>query len=78
MERQPARERDVLGLLVLDTPLLAERLLRFALHGRVTVREHEGRKLTHARANQAEILSRLEEARIPALPVRQQGFDTFA
>ena len=74
---QPDRQARRLRL-ILDRPLLLERLQRLALHGRVPVRQHQRRWRTDARANQSEIGGGVEQARIPALPARQQRLHLLA
>jgi len=64
--------------LVLDQPLFAKRLQRLALNGSMPIRQHERRRCAHPRAYQAEIGSRVEQARVPALPARQKNLHLFA
>ena len=61
-----------------DAPLLFERLQRLGLDMRMSTRQHQHRRWAYARANQSQILSRIEQARIPALPGRQQELHLLA
>ena len=64
--------------LVFHAPLVFERLQCFALHARVSIGQHQKRRGADARANQAEILGCVEQARIPALPRGQEALDLLA
>jgi len=58
-------------------PALAVRVLRGALHRRVTAGEQQGIGRTDFGSNQAEIGSRVEETGIPTIPCRKDLLDPF-
>ena len=77
MALHAVRNRTHVGRLILDTPLFFEGLQGFGLNVRVAVGQHQHRWCTYTRSDEAKILCGIEEARIPALPRRQQALDLF-
>jgi hypothetical protein len=62
----------VLGL---HTPLFPVRLFRLFPDIGMPVRQQERVGVAHSRFDNAEVTRRIEKARVPPLPVRQQFFD---
>jgi hypothetical protein len=59
-------------------PLLPVGLLRCSLNFRVSPAQQQGARRTDARAQQAKIGGRIEQARVPALPARQHLLNLLA
>src|SRR6185503_7773560 len=61
-----------------DAPLLAVRFFGGALHVGMPPAQQQAARWAHARPNQPEVRGRVEQARIPLHPARQQPFDLLA